>query len=57
MQQQFMCIVCYCMQAEALPVVAQTATESDSDSGVGSPAEKMTTDTSNKREGRSGKAA
>nr|XP_012774017.2 claspin isoform X1 [Maylandia zebra] len=40
-------------QAEALPVVAQTATESDSDSGVGSPAEEMATDTSNKREGRS----
>ncbi|CAI5691195.1 unnamed protein product [Oreochromis niloticus] len=39
-------------QGEGLPVVAQTATESDSDSGVGSPAEEMATDTSNKREGR-----
>lgn len=57
MQQQFMCIMCYCMQGEGLPVVAQTATESDSDSGVGSPAEEMATDTSNKREGRPGKAA
>ncbi|XP_034401339.1 claspin [Cyclopterus lumpus] len=36
--------------AEGLPTVAQTATESDSDSGMGSPAEEMATETANKRE-------
>ncbi|XP_047460120.1 claspin [Mugil cephalus] len=38
-------------QAEVLPTVAQTATESDSDSGVGSPAEAAEApETANKRE-------
>ncbi|XP_040908468.1 claspin [Toxotes jaculatrix] len=37
-------------QAEGLPAVAQTAAESDSDSGVGSPAEEMVTETTNNRE-------
>ncbi|KAM6974195.1 claspin [Tautogolabrus adspersus] len=37
-------------QAEGLPAVAQTAAESDSDSGMGSPEEEMVTDTTNKRE-------
>ncbi|GLD59305.1 claspin [Lates japonicus] len=37
-------------QAEGLPAVAQTAAESDSDSGVGSPAEEVVTETANKRE-------
>ncbi|KAK9526594.1 hypothetical protein VZT92_015283 [Zoarces viviparus] len=37
-------------QVERLPAVAQTATESDSDSGMGSPAEEMVAETANKRE-------
>ncbi|XP_075962009.1 claspin [Anarhichas minor] len=37
-------------QVERLPAVAQTATESDSDSGMGSPAEEMVTETANERE-------
>ncbi|XP_041811283.1 claspin [Chelmon rostratus] len=37
-------------QAEGLPAVAQTATESDSDSGMGSPAEEMVTETANNKE-------
>nr|XP_046274342.1 claspin [Scatophagus argus] len=37
-------------QAEGLPAVAQTAAESDSDSGMGSPAEEMVTETANNRE-------
>ncbi|XP_067352224.1 claspin isoform X1 [Channa argus] len=37
-------------QTEEVPVVAQTAAESDSDSGMGSPAEEIVTMTSNKRE-------
>ncbi|XP_056254510.1 claspin isoform X1 [Seriola aureovittata] len=37
-------------QADELPAVAQTAAESDSDSGVGSPAEEMVSETTNKRE-------
>ncbi|XP_032390630.1 claspin isoform X2 [Etheostoma spectabile] len=37
-------------QAEGLPTVAQTATESDSDSGMGSPAEEMVIETANKRQ-------
>nr|XP_033492141.1 claspin isoform X2 [Epinephelus lanceolatus] len=37
-------------QAEGLPAVVQTTTESDSDSGMGSPAEEMVTETANKRE-------
>ncbi|XP_060915553.1 claspin [Labrus mixtus] len=37
-------------QAEGLPAVAQTAAESDSDSGMGSPEEEMVADTTNKRE-------
>ncbi|KAM6903716.1 claspin isoform 2-T2 [Lycodopsis pacificus] len=37
-------------QVERLPAVAQTAKESDSDSGMGSPAEEMVTETPNKRE-------
>ncbi|XP_059205125.1 claspin isoform X2 [Centropristis striata] len=36
--------------AEGLPAVAQTVTESDSDSGMGSPAEEMVTEMVNKRE-------
>ncbi len=35
---------------EGLPAVAQTAAESDSDSGVGSPAEEMVTETVNNKE-------
>ncbi|XP_035536851.1 claspin [Morone saxatilis] len=38
------------LQAEGLPAVAQTATESDSDSGMGSPAEDMVTETANDKE-------
>ncbi|KAM3596062.1 uncharacterized protein V6R79_007677 [Siganus canaliculatus] len=34
-------------QAEVLPAVAQTAAESDSDSGMGSPAEEMVTEAAN----------
>lgn len=49
--------MCYCMQAEVLPVVAQTTTESDSDSGMGSPAEEVAANTSNKRDDPPGKAA
>ncbi|XP_070778119.1 claspin [Enoplosus armatus] len=37
-------------QAEALPAVAQTVTESDSDSGMGSPEEEMVTETANNKE-------
>ncbi|KAM9383947.1 claspin isoform 2-T2 [Pholidichthys leucotaenia] len=37
-------------QAEGLPAVSQTVTESDSDSGMGSPAEEMPADTADKRE-------
>ncbi|XP_071356864.1 claspin isoform X2 [Trachinotus anak] len=37
-------------QVDQLPAVAQTAAESDSDSGVGSPAEEMVPETTNKRE-------
>ncbi|KAM9340174.1 claspin [Symphorus nematophorus] len=37
-------------QAEGLPAVAQTAAESDSDSGMGSPAEEMVTETANDKE-------
>ncbi|XP_042363150.1 claspin isoform X2 [Plectropomus leopardus] len=37
-------------QAEGLPAVAQTATESDSDSGMGSPAEELVMETANKRD-------
>ncbi|XP_042292110.1 claspin [Thunnus maccoyii] len=37
-------------QAEGLPAVAQTATESDSDSGMGSPAEEMVAETTNNRD-------
>lgn len=40
----------YYTQAEGLPAVAQTAAESDSDSGMGSPAEEMVTETINNRE-------
>ncbi|KAM7384559.1 hypothetical protein PAMA_011765 [Pampus argenteus] len=39
-------------QAEGLPAVAQTATESDSDSGMGSPAEEMVSQTTNNRDER-----
>lgn len=35
---------------EGLPAVAQTAPESDSDSGMGSPAEEVVTETANNRE-------
>lgn len=48
--------LCYCTQAEGLPAVAQTAAESDSDSGVGSPAEEVVTEAANKREELPGKA-
>ncbi|KAM4631478.1 claspin [Polymixia lowei] len=37
-------------QAEGLPAPVQTAAESDSDSGMGSPVEEMATDTTNNRE-------
>ncbi|XP_044028919.1 claspin [Siniperca chuatsi] len=37
-------------QAEVVPAVAQTATESDSDSGMGSPAEEIVTKTANNKE-------
>ncbi|TMS17992.1 Claspin [Larimichthys crocea] len=37
-------------QAEVLPAVTQTATESDSDSGMGSPAEEMVTETAKDKE-------
>nr|XP_020453159.1 claspin-like [Monopterus albus] len=37
-------------QADGLPGVAQTATESDSDSGMGSPAEEVATEKNNNRE-------
>uniref|UniRef100_A0A8D2ZFM8 Claspin n=1 Tax=Scophthalmus maximus TaxID=52904 RepID=A0A8D2ZFM8_SCOMX len=37
-------------QAEGLPAVARTAAESDSDSGVGSPAEEVVSQATNKRE-------
>lgn len=47
--------LCYCTQAEGLPAVSQTATESDSDSGMGSPEEEMVTETANKREELPGK--
>lgn len=41
----------YCIQADELPAVSQTAAaESDSDSGVGSPAEEMVPETASKRE-------
>ncbi|XP_056267780.1 claspin [Pseudoliparis swirei] len=36
--------------AEGLPAAAQTTTESDTDSGMGSPAEEMATETADKRE-------
>lgn len=39
-----------CLQAEVLPAVTQTATESDSDSGMGSPAEEMVTETAKDKE-------
>ncbi|KAM7373445.1 hypothetical protein PAMP_008295 [Pampus punctatissimus] len=39
-------------QAEGLPAAAQTATESDSDSGMGSPAEEMVSETTNNRDER-----
>lgn len=35
---------------EGLPAVARTAAESDSDSGMGSPAEEMVTETDNNKE-------
>lgn len=38
-------VFCHCTQAEGLPAVTQTARESDSDSGMGSPAEEMVTET------------
>ncbi|XP_038581377.1 claspin [Micropterus salmoides] len=37
-------------QAEVLPALAQPATESDSDSGMGSPAEEMVMETANNKE-------
>ncbi|XP_030002409.1 claspin [Sphaeramia orbicularis] len=37
-------------QADRLPATVQTATESDSDSGMGSPAEEMVTETNNRDE-------
>lgn len=43
-------VFCVGTQAEGLPAVAQTAPESDSDSGMGSPAEEMVTETVNNRE-------
>lgn len=36
--------ICCCCQAEALPAVGQTTPESDSDSGMGSPAEETVPD-------------
>lgn len=46
----FIYVLCHCTQAEGLPAVARTATESDSDSGMGSPAEEMVVETANNRE-------
>lgn len=43
-------VFCVGTQAEGLPAVAQTAPESDSDSGMGSPAEEIVTETVNNRE-------
>ncbi|XP_078146529.1 claspin [Centroberyx gerrardi] len=45
-----MSVVVSQQQAEGLPAVVQTATESDSDSGMGSPAEEMVTETTNNRD-------
>lgn len=42
-------VMCFCTQAEALPAVAQTTAESDSDSGVGSPAEEAITEMTEKK--------
>lgn len=43
-------VFCVGTQAEGLPAVAQTAPGSDSDSGMGSPAEEIVTETVNNRE-------
>lgn len=44
-------VFCHCTQADGLPGVTQTARESDSDSGMGSPAEEIVTKTTaNNRE-------
>lgn len=45
---------CSRTQAEELPAVAQTAPESDSDSGMGSPAEEIAVEAVNNKEGLPG---
>lgn len=44
-------------QAESLPSVAPTETDSDSDSGMGSPAEEIVPETSNNKEEHPGEVA
>lgn len=52
------CAASLCKQEEVLPSVGQAAPESDSDSGVGSPAEEQLTETSaNKKEELQGEVA
>lgn len=48
----FILFFSHCTQGEGLPAVAQTAPESDLDSGMGSPAEEMVTEmmTNNREE-------